>query len=320
MDLLARGLKLSHLRILAALSRTGQIGLAAAQTGMSQPAASRLLAEVETLTGHPVHRREGRGVALTEAGMRLATRAARILAELADAGRDLSDSAEGLHGNVALGAVTGPALDLVLPALRLARLALPRVTVEVEVGPSDLLADLLLSARLDFTLARVPPDRDPALFDLLPVGPEPVSLLIRAGHALAGRTDLTPRDLLAYDWILPGPSAILTRTVRARFQALGLPDPPGRLSTSSFLLTLALVRQSNAIAPMARAVALRFAEPGSPYAVLGLDLGITVAPFGLMTRAGAALPPAARRLRDLVLAVHPEVTSESAEFSPLSPQ
>jgi DNA-binding transcriptional LysR family regulator len=101
---------------------------------------------------------------------------------------------------------------------------------------------------------------------------------------------------------MPGPDAILTRTVRARLSALGLPDPPGRLSTSSFLLTLALIRESNAIAPLATAVARRFAEPGSPYAVLPLDLAITVAPFGLLTRAGAALPPAACRLRDLILA------------------
>ena len=49
------------------------------------------------------------------------------------------------------------------------------------------------------------------------------------------------------------------------------------------------------------AVALAFADSGSPYAVLPLDLGLTVAPYGLMTRAGATLPPAARRLRDLIL-------------------
>jgi DNA-binding transcriptional LysR family regulator len=302
MDLLARGLKLSHLRILSALSRTGQIGLAAAQTGMTQPAASRLLAEIEVLTGHPVHRREGRGIALTDAGARLATRATRILAELTDAGRDLSDASNGTTGHVALGSVTGPALDRVLPALRAARLALPQVSVDIEVGTSDHLADLLLSARLDFALARVPPGRDAALFDLYPVGPEPVSLITRAGHALTRQPDPTPQDLLAFDWLLPGPQAILTQTVQARFAALGLPAPPGRVSTSSFLLTLALIQQSNAIAPVASSVAQNFAGPHSPYAILPLDLGLTVAPYGLMTRAGATLPPAARRLRDLILA------------------
>lgn len=301
MDLLARGLKLSHLRILAALARAGQIGLAAAQTGMTQPAASRLLAEIEALVGHPVHRRDGRSVTLTEIGQGLAARAIRILAELTDAGRDLTDSANGTRGNVRLGSVTGPALDRVLPALRAARLALPQVSVEVEVGTSDLLADLLLSGRLDFALARVPPGRDPSLFDLSPIGPESVSLVTRADHALTRKPDLLPADLLAYDWLLPGPTAILTRTVHARLAALGLPPPPGRLSTSSFLLTLALIQQSNAIAPLATAVALAFAQKGSPYAILQIDFGLTVAPFGLMTRARTTLPPTARRIRDLIL-------------------
>ena len=61
-DLLRRGLKLSHLRIVAALGEAGQIGLAAARIGVTQPAASRLLAEVERIAGHPVHRRAGRGI------------------------------------------------------------------------------------------------------------------------------------------------------------------------------------------------------------------------------------------------------------------
>ena len=48
-DLLRKGLKLSHLRLMAGLAETGQIGLTAAQMGIAQPAASRLLAEVERI-------------------------------------------------------------------------------------------------------------------------------------------------------------------------------------------------------------------------------------------------------------------------------
>lgn len=302
MDLLKRGLKLSHLRMVAALAQRGQIGVAAADLGITQPAASRLLGEIEQMTGHPVHLREGRGVVLTPEGQALARRALRILSELTDAGRDIAESASGAQGHVALGSVTGPALDRVLPALRAARLSLPHVSVEVEVATSDILADQLLSGRLDFALARLPPGRDPALFDLALIGPEPVSLVTRFDHRLAGASDLRPRDLMAYDWVLPGPTAILTRTVRERLADLGLPDPPGRHATSSFLLTLALLQQSNAIAPLATAVATRFSTgPGAPYAILPIDLGITVAPFGILTRAGSHLPPAAERLRALIL-------------------
>lgn len=303
--LLRKGLKLVHLRLMAALGESGALGLAAARIGVTQPAASRLLAEVEEVAQHPVHRREGRGLALTPEGEALARRAARALSEIAAAEREMAELAQGLSGHVRLGSVTGPALDRVLPALRAARLSLPQVTCEVEVAPSDPLGDLLLAGRLDFALARLPEGRDPALFDLEPLGEEPVSLVVRPGHALVRRAGIEPPDLLGYDWVMSGPGTLMRRTVVERLAALGLPPPPGRLATSSFLLTLAMLRESNAIAPLAAAVARRFAGPEAGLVILPLDLGIVVPAFGLLALRGARLTPAAGRLRDLVRAQNP---------------
>ena len=58
--LLNRGMKLSHLRVMAAFAETGQIGVAAQAMGITQPAASRLLSEIERIVGTPVHARAGR--------------------------------------------------------------------------------------------------------------------------------------------------------------------------------------------------------------------------------------------------------------------
>ena len=66
-----RGLKISHIRLLSALADTGQISKAANRIGVTQPAASRLLAEIERIVGQPVHRRTGRGMALTVVGKAL---------------------------------------------------------------------------------------------------------------------------------------------------------------------------------------------------------------------------------------------------------
>lgn len=295
--LVQRGLKLSHLRLLAALADTGQISLAAAQIGSSQPAASRLLAEVERIAGQPVHHRTGRGMSLTAVGQALAARAQRIQMELRDAAREMAEVASGAVGHVRIGAVTGPAIDRVLPALRNARLTAPLVTAEVVVAPSDLLCEHLLAGRLDFAIGRLPegPTRD--LFRLTPMATEPVSLVVRKGHPLAHHPNPTPQDLLAYDWVMPPPDSLLARAVHARLRARGMPSPPQRLSTASFLLIFALIQQSNAIAPLARAVVTSFsAHPEAPYVELAIDLGIEVEPFGLVTRADAILPPVAARL------------------------
>ena len=248
-----------------------------------------------------MHLRAGRGISLTPAGQALARRAARALLEISEAARDIGDMADGSSGHVRLGSVTGPAMDRVLPALRAARLALPGVTVEVEVNTSDSLGEQLLAGRIDFALARLPGGRDPALFDLTLLGDEPVCLVVRRGHRLAQDPALTPAKLMDYDWVMPGPGTILRQAVLARLADLGLREPPGRLATSSFLLTLAMLQQSNAIAPLANAVAASFAQtPDAAYAVLPIDLGIRVAPYGLITRAASRLPPAAERIRGLI--------------------
>lgn len=301
-----RGLKLTHLRLLAELHETGQIGIAAERLGISQPAASRLLAEVEAIVDQPVHERVGRGIRLTEIGTAISLRAQRIRMELRDAARELAEISGGSTGHVRIGSVTGPALDRVLPALRAARLTLPQVTVEVVVATSDVLAGQLLTGRLDFAIGRLPEGPERTLLREATLGTEPLALVARRNHPLLSRPGFQARELLEYDWVMPGREALLTRAVLSRLAALALPEPRQQLSTASFLLTLALLQQSNAIAPVASAVADAFTRaPDAAFATLPLDLGLAVAPYGLITRANLRLPPVAQRLADLIVQVEP---------------
>ena len=61
-----------QLALLAAVDRTGQIAAAAQSLNMTQPAASRMLSELEHLLGVKLTARHPRGVNLTAAGTRLA--------------------------------------------------------------------------------------------------------------------------------------------------------------------------------------------------------------------------------------------------------
>ncbi|HCY98857.1 MAG: hypothetical protein A3D16_14535 [Rhodobacterales bacterium RIFCSPHIGHO2_02_FULL_62_130] len=299
--LLQKGLKISHLRMMAAFAETGQIGAAAQALGITQPAASRLLAEIERIAGVPVHIRSGRGVSLTEAGQVLARRAGRVLLEMRDAGRELAETGAGGLGRVGIGAVTAPALDIVLPTLRTARLSHPGIQAEVVVASSDILCAQLLSGRIDFAIGRIPVGVDASQFEGRVIAPEPVALLVRKGHRFAGATPDSPADLMQYDWVMPDKDIPIGAAVLARLRELGLPAPQQRLSTASFLLTLALLQQSNSIAPLAQAVADQFATaPDAPFGCINIDLGIMVAPYSLLTRRDAELPPAARTILGMI--------------------
>ena len=312
-----RQLKPAHLRLMAELLAAPQLGLAAARAGISQPAASRLLAEIEQLVGLALHERHGRGLALTPVGTALARRAARIQLELADAAREMAEAAAGASGVVRVGSVTGPALNLILPALTEIQRSSPGFHAEVVIATSETLCDHVRTGRVDFALGRL--TGESTLLTATLFGGEPLSLLVRRGHPLLDIAHLHPADLMAHDWVMPDDETLLTQTVLQRLTQLGLPAPARQISTSSFLFTLALLTRTNAIAPLSTPVAETFsgtgqdaglgattAETPMPFVTLPINIGLLVAPFGLIRRAGTDLPPAPRRLADRITALAAE--------------
>lgn len=296
-----RRLRPIQLRLLAELDHAGALGVAATRIGVAQPAASRLLADMETLLGLPLHERQGRGLQLTQVGRALARRAARIEIELADAARDLAEAATGRSGVVRVGAVTGPALSLVMPVLIALQRDLPDFRAEVTVATSVNLCEMLHDGRLDFALARLSPGE--TQLEAKMIAGEPLSLVVRRGHPILVRPRISVDDLLSYDWVMGDDETLLTQTVIARLSELALPVPRRRISTSSFLFTLALLNQTDAIAPLATPVVESFAgNPSVPFVSLPVDLGLSVAPFSLVTRTGSQMTPSAQRLIDGIMA------------------
>lgn len=296
---------MTHFRLFAALAQTGQISAAAETLMISQPAASRLAAEAERITGAKLYERTSHGIMLTAAGLAFANRARRMLHEVDETERELGEMREGNAGTVSIGSVTGPAFEHVLPAIRQARVHLPRVNVNVEVSTSDVLTEALLEGNLDFILARLPARTDPRQFEARFIGPEPISLIVRREHPLLRRPEATMRRLTEFDWVLPLEGALLRTTVESALIARGMPLPAKVLNTSSFLLTIVTVNQTNAIAPVAASVARFFASQsgmGSAIGELSVDLPLEVPPYALITMAGRELTPAAKAMYGLISA------------------
>jgi DNA-binding transcriptional LysR family regulator len=104
---LRQQVRLRHLLLLEALERHGSPRRAATDLTVTQPAATKLLAQLEALLGLPLFDRSPQGLAATEYG-RIMTRHARAaLGELGAARDALAQTALGAQGQVAIGAVVG---------------------------------------------------------------------------------------------------------------------------------------------------------------------------------------------------------------------
>ena len=84
-----------------------------------------------------------------------------MLQGLDDTARELTEMERGNQGTVSIGSVTGPAIDLVLPVVRQARVTHPNISIALSVDTSDKLADDLLASRLDFFIGRLLGEIDP---------------------------------------------------------------------------------------------------------------------------------------------------------------
>ena len=297
-------LKLAHLRLIAAIEETETVSAAAQAVNMSQPAASRMIGELEALLEAPLCERLSRGVRLTPLGQALARHARSVLLQLAQAEQEFADLREGRRGLVSLGAVTAPAFDLAAPAMAQIRAAAPAIELNIKIDNSNVLARELLASRLDFTIARVPDDLDARLFDSVTIGVEEALLVVRRGHPLLERAPPPIEALNAYEWVMQPRGTPIRRAIDNLFQRANAATPERFLNTTSIFLTMMLVARSDAITPLSVEAARFACQEGAPgaLAILPTDFPIVVQPYSLIALRHRALSPAARTVYDIIRA------------------
>ncbi|HWK68535.1 MAG TPA: LysR family transcriptional regulator [Rhizobiaceae bacterium] len=303
-NLLRNALKFGHMRMIVALEDQGSVSAAAQILNISQPAASRMVAEMEAILEVKLCERLARGIALTPYGRALARRARTILLEMSEADREIADLKTGKGGSVFVGAVTAPAMDLAMRAIREVRRLYPRMEITIQNETSNVLARELLASRHDFIIARIPEDLNPRLFESRVLGIERACLIVRRGHPLLRRAPAAFETLTGYDWVLQPGGSLLRRTLESLFIARNVPLPDRIINTSSLLLTIVMVAQSDAIAPVATEVASFIrAEDGLAGAVeiLPVDAEIEVQPYSMIKVRNRALSPAAQLLHDFIV-------------------
>lgn len=297
-------LKPAQLRLIVEVAESGQLQMAAAATSMTQPAASRMLAEIERAVGAPLFLRQPKGMELTEIGAVMVRRARAMLREMRSMAAEVQALREGQGGAVRVGAVTGPAVGYLVPAIRAIKREAPDAEITVDVLPSRDLLRQLTAGEMDFALARVLPDFDSREFEIHPMRDEKVALLVRAGHPLARAPRVTFTELTDYEWIMQERGAPIREATLEAFGAVGLAEPGNIVNSPSLLLMIAYLSRSDAIAGMSEEVAQLLTQPpvSAGFAVLTMPREVRVSPYYMLNLRRRPLSPVAARLRELVIA------------------
>lgn len=180
-----------RLLIFREVARAGSISAAARALGWTQPAVSQHLRALERSVGAALLLRGAGGVELTEPGRVLLARADAVAAQLHMATEEMAELTALRRGRVRLAAYPSAAATLVPAVLARLRTAHPDIDVELtEAEPPEALA-LLAAGDVDVALTfSYGPEPETAPGQRrLPLGEEPVLLVLPEEHPLVASTD-----------------------------------------------------------------------------------------------------------------------------------
>ena len=285
-------LKLRHLVLLVELGRHSSILNAAQAANLTQPAASKLLAELEHALGVSLFERLPRGVLPTRYGEVMIRRAGAALSEMDAAHQEVMELQSGLSGRVAVGSVMTPSTSLLPEAIKLMRRSHSRVQVAISVDTSKPLIQRLRAGELDLVIGRILDSESAHELNFEPITDEAHSLIVRANHPLLGHKDLRLEDLTREAWIMPPYGSILRDRLTALFLSNGLDQPIETTETLALPVVANLLTGSDMIVALPVELVQLYIDAGL-LAVLPYDLGLRMDVYGIVTRKQHQLSPGA---------------------------
>lgn len=285
-------LKTRQLMLLTAICDEGNIHRAAQALNMSQPAASKLLKDLEDMLGVTLFERQPRGMRANWYGETMIRHARIALSSLREAGLEVDALRSGLSGHVNLGAITGPALSLIPQALMVVARENPKLRVELHVESSDLLMEQLAQGKIDIMIGRLFERQDTTGLRYERLGEEPVSAVVRPGHPLLNVAGLDLAAVECRPWIVPPDGSVLRHRFDLMFREAGRAPPAQIIETSSLLFVTKMLQQTDFIAVVPTEVARYYATYGM-VAILPMTLSCSMDAFGIITRTDWLLSPAA---------------------------
>jgi DNA-binding transcriptional LysR family regulator len=215
---------LSALISLRAVDSQGSVVGAAEALGFTPSAISQQVKRLEKQAGVPLLERVGRGVMLTRHGRHLVDAGSQLLTDLEEIESGLHRQAGTVAGHLRVTAFSTAMRGLVAPAVRDLRAAHPDLTLALaEREPWDTI-DLVAAGQSDLGVVHSWGDVPLAIPEHLtttPLARDVADVIVPAGHRLASRRSVSPRDLVDEDWIATPEGTICRQWLTRMYDGTG---------------------------------------------------------------------------------------------------
>lgn len=205
------------LQAFMAVAENSSFSIAAEKLFLTQPAVSKRIAQLEQQLDTRLFDRVGRRTTLTEAGRALLPRARRVLLELEDMGRAISNLTSHVGGTLRIGTSHHIGLHRLPPVLRRFSRDYPDVRLDIHFIDSEEAWESVLHGELEMGVVTLPPVPDRRLHSEV-VWDDPLVFMAAPDHPLAQRRALPLETLTGHNAILPSLATFTRRIVESLFR------------------------------------------------------------------------------------------------------
>lgn len=182
---------------------------AAEELGVSQPALSRAIANLESELGQPVFERQGRKVALTDAGRLLQSRAQQVVTLIEETKNEITDDGE--SGRLRIAAIPTIAPYFLPGVLREFSREHPRASVLIQEDVTENALRKCAQGEVDAVILALPvPARNMEVEELFE---EELILVLPTEHPLAKKRTILLKDIEPYPFVLLDEAHCLTDSI-----------------------------------------------------------------------------------------------------------
>lgn len=210
------------LHAFCAVADTGSFSEAAEKLHLTQPAVSKRIANLEQQLDCKLFDRIGRSVGLTEAGQTLLPRANKILREMEETRRLISDKSGEISGTLNMATSHHIGLHRLPPVLRQFSEQYPKVKLAIDFIDSEKATEKILHGQLELAVVTLAPQKHEKMVSQR-VWSDPLICVVAKEHSLNTGKPLKLSDLSGHPAILPDLSTFTGQILKRQFDQFQLP-------------------------------------------------------------------------------------------------
>lgn len=303
-------LRFRHLQFLDILGQSRNLRLTAEQMHITQPAATKMLMDIEDILEARLFERLPRGMRPNELGLFTLGYAGAALAAQRKFVDEFNALRQGGHGHLTVGAITGSAAHLLMAAIAEMQRLRPLLVLKVLEQSSDQLVLWLAERKIDLMIGRYTDEAHHTQFQYERLSGEQLDVVAGSRHPLRGTSDVSLPEIAHWPWILYPTSTAVRRVSDEIFGHAGASPTASIVETPSFLFALELMQRTDMLSLQPAALVAKYVDKGL-LARIPVTLPSHMPDYGVITRLGETPEPAAQAfmavLKDLALK-HPGLT------------